>query len=99
MVVSNGTVGVWNSTQIRLFKVQETAAEGPSLAAPKGAVDAVGTNLVNRIGNLNLRGVSGSQQQSLGQGQGQGQSGQQQQQQGQQNGRSGGLGRVASREV
>ncbi|KAI9725039.1 MAG: hypothetical protein M1812_000315 [Candelaria pacifica] len=56
MVVSKGTVGVWNGTVIRLFKVQETAAEGPSFLAPRGAVDAVGSNLVQRIGSLNIRG-------------------------------------------
>src|SRR6266480_2639432 len=66
MVVSRGTMGVWNGTAIKLFRVQETAAEGPSLLAPRGAVDAVGSNLVQRIGSLNLTG-SGS-----GQGQGQG---------------------------
>ncbi|EGC47091.1 conserved hypothetical protein [Histoplasma capsulatum var. duboisii H88] len=58
-----GAVGVWNGTAIKLFKVQETAAQGPTLLAPKGAVDAVGSNLVQRIGNLNLRGRgSGSQE-------------------------------------
>ncbi|KAJ5620954.1 hypothetical protein N7510_004938 [Penicillium lagena] len=51
-----GTVGVWNGTSIRLFRVQEAAAQGPTLFAPKGAVDAVGSNLVQRIGNLSLRG-------------------------------------------
>lgn len=51
-----GTVGVWNGTGIKLFKVQEAAAQGPTLLAPKGAVDAVGSNLVQRIGNLSLRG-------------------------------------------
>ncbi|KAK2733696.1 hypothetical protein FQN57_001976 [Myotisia sp. PD_48] len=56
-----GTIGVWNGTGIRLFKVQETAAQGPTLLAPKGAVDAVGSNLMQRIGNLNLRG-RGNQQ-------------------------------------
>ncbi|OCK84449.1 hypothetical protein K432DRAFT_320306 [Lepidopterella palustris CBS 459.81] len=57
MLVSKGTAGVWNGTSIRLFKVQETAAHTPSLLAPRGAVDAVGSNLVQRIGNLNLRGA------------------------------------------
>jgi hypothetical protein len=56
-----GSVGVWNGTGIKLFKVQETAAQGPTLLAPKGAVDAVGSNLVQRIGSLNLRGRNGSQ--------------------------------------
>ncbi|KAL2156827.1 hypothetical protein VTH06DRAFT_4364, partial [Thermothelomyces fergusii] len=55
--VSRGTVGVWNATQIRLFRVQETAAQGPSLTSPRGAVDAVGSNIVSRIGAINLRGV------------------------------------------
>ncbi|KAL4789976.1 high-temperature-induced dauer-formation protein-domain-containing protein [Aspergillus venezuelensis] len=50
-----GTVGVWNGTSIKLFKVQEAAAQSPTLLAPKGAVDAVGSNLVQRIGNLSLR--------------------------------------------
>ncbi|KFY71253.1 hypothetical protein V499_08545 [Pseudogymnoascus sp. VKM F-103] len=54
MQVSKGTVGVWNGTSIRLFRVQETAAAGPSLASPRGAVDAVGSNIVSRIGSMNL---------------------------------------------
>jgi hypothetical protein len=56
MLVSKGTAGVWNGTLIKLFRVQETAAQTPSLLAPRGAVDAVGSNLVNRIGNLSFRG-------------------------------------------
>ncbi|KAI9847904.1 MAG: hypothetical protein M1837_001421 [Sclerophora amabilis] len=56
MYVAKGTVGVWNGTKIKLFKVQESAAEGPTLLAPRGAVDAVGSNLVHRIGSLSLRG-------------------------------------------
>lgn len=59
-----GTVGVWNSTAIRLFRVQEAAAQGPTLLAPKGAVDAVGSNLVQRIGNLSLRGRNSTSQES-----------------------------------
>ena len=57
-----GTVGGWNGTGIRLFKVQEAAAQGPTLLAPKGAVDAVGSNLVQRIGNLSLRGRNSTSQ-------------------------------------
>lgn len=53
---SANAVGVWNGTGIKLFQVKEVKAEGPSLMKPQGAVDAVGTNLVQRIGNLNLRG-------------------------------------------
>ncbi|KAI9744171.1 MAG: hypothetical protein M1818_002323 [Claussenomyces sp. TS43310] len=55
MQVAKGTVGVWNGTAIKLFRVQETAAEGPTLTSPRGAVDAVGSNIVSRIGNINLR--------------------------------------------
>lgn len=55
-----GTVGVWNGTGIKLFRVQEGTAQGPTLLAPRGAVDAVGSNLVQRIGNINLRGLGTS---------------------------------------
>ncbi|SPQ21639.1 2a6a0bf2-0085-4fd0-b09b-adc760a4a562 [Thermothielavioides terrestris] len=57
MQVAKGTVGVWNTTQIKLFRVQETAPQGPTLTSPRGAVDAVGSNIVSRIGAINLRGV------------------------------------------
>ncbi len=59
MQVSKGTVGVWNGTAIKLFRVEAVAPSGPSLSSPRGAVDAVGSNIVSRIGNLNLRGVGG----------------------------------------
>ena len=49
-----GTVGVWNGTAVRLFRVQETAPEGPSLLAPRGGVDAIGTNLMERLGNVTI---------------------------------------------
>ena len=56
MAVQRGTSGIWNSTNIRLFKVEKEAAKGPSLMKPMGAVDAVGSNLVQRIGSLTVRG-------------------------------------------
>jgi hypothetical protein len=56
MQVSRGTMGIWNGTTIKLFRVQETAPEGPTLTSPRGAVDAVGSNIVSRIGQINLRG-------------------------------------------
>ena len=55
--VAKGTAGVWNNTSIRLFRVQQGESQTPSLLAPRGAVDAVGSNLVQRIGSLNLRGA------------------------------------------
>ncbi|KAI0544091.1 high-temperature-induced dauer-formation protein-domain-containing protein [Xylaria curta] len=58
MQVAKGTVGLWNGTSIKLFKVQETAAAGPTLTSPRGAVDAVGNNIVSRIGSINLRGAA-----------------------------------------
>ena len=58
--ISKGAVGTWNGTAIKLFRVQEIASAGPSLMAPRGAVDAVGSNLVQRIGNLNFRTAAGS---------------------------------------
>ncbi|KAK6580902.1 hypothetical protein PZA11_006390 [Diplocarpon coronariae] len=59
MQVQKGTVGVWNGTAIKLFRVETVAPSGPSLSSPRGAVDAVGSNIVSRIGSINLRGVSG----------------------------------------
>jgi len=58
MQVAKGTVGIWNATSIKLFRVQETAPQGPSLTSPRGAVDAVGSNIVSRIGAINLRGAT-----------------------------------------
>ncbi|KAJ4399734.1 hypothetical protein N0V85_005936 [Neurospora sp. IMI 360204] len=60
MQVARGTVGIWNTTNIKLFHVQQIAAQGPSLTSPRGAVDAVGSNIVSRIGAINLRGAAGS---------------------------------------
>ncbi|CAM1508214.1 Fc.00g050620.m01.CDS01 [Cosmosporella sp. VM-42] len=57
MQVAKGTMGIWNGTSIKLFRVQETAPEGPTLTSPRGAVDAVGSNIVSRIGQINLRGA------------------------------------------
>jgi hypothetical protein len=62
MQVAKGTVGVWNGTAIKLFRVEAAAANGPTLSSPRGAVDAVGSNIVSRIGSINLRGVGGDAQ-------------------------------------
>ena len=68
MVVGNntsgatqGAVGVWNGTQVKLFQVREGEKEGPTLMKPKGAVDAVGSRLVQGVQGLGLGGriVSG----------------------------------------
>lgn len=61
-------MGVWNGTHIRLFRVQEVAAQSPSFASPRGAVDAVGSNIVSRIGSMNLRGVGQGQDSTAQQG-------------------------------
>lgn len=60
--VQRGTVGVWNGTNIKLFRVESVAASGPTLSSPRGAVDAVGSNIVSRIGSINIRGVTGGEQ-------------------------------------
>lgn len=59
---ARGTTGVWNATAIRLFRVVQDAQapQGPSLSSPRGAVDAVGSNIVSRIGSINLRGAAES---------------------------------------
>ncbi|EHY55180.1 Ubp5-interacting protein [Exophiala dermatitidis] len=51
-------VGVWNGTHVKLFQVAtEGKREGPSLSQPKGAVDAVGSRLVQGVQGLNLGGL------------------------------------------
>lgn len=59
MQVAKGTVGVWNATNIKLFRVESVAPQGPTLSSPRGAVDAVGSNIVSRIGSINLRAMPG----------------------------------------
>lgn len=55
-----GPVGVWNSTNVKLFQVAtEGKREGPSLSQPRGAVDAVGSRLVQGVQGLNLGGLVG----------------------------------------
>jgi len=45
---------------VKLFQVStEGKREGPSLSAPRGAVDAVGTRLVDGVKGLNLGGLMG----------------------------------------
>lgn len=58
MQIAKGSMGIWTGTAIKLFRVQETAPAGPTLTSPRGAVDAVGSNIVSRIGQINLRGGS-----------------------------------------
>lgn len=53
-----GPVGVWNSTNVKLFQVAtQGKREGPSLSQPRGAVDAVGSRLVQGVQGLNLGGL------------------------------------------
>lgn len=54
MTLLKGAPGIWSGTSVRLFRVQETAAPGPSLMSPVGAVDAVGSTLVKKFGSLNF---------------------------------------------
>lgn len=49
---SGSPVGVWNGTNIKLFRLQETAPKGPSLLRPKGAVDAMAESMIQKIGQL-----------------------------------------------
>ncbi len=61
---SAGPVGTWNGTNVKLFAVAtEGMRAGPSLSAPRGAVDAVGSRLVQGVQGLGLgnliKGVGG----------------------------------------
>ncbi|KPI35290.1 Ubp5-interacting protein [Cyphellophora attinorum] len=78
---SAGPVGVWNGTMVKLFAVVEAEGrQGPTLSQPRGAVDAVGSRLVQGVQGLGIgdrvggwmRGASGGnngeQQQTRGTG-------------------------------
>lgn len=52
--MQKGTVGIWNGTAIRLFKVETAASTGPSLMKPMGAVDAVGSRLISGVASLGV---------------------------------------------
>lgn len=55
-----GPIGIWNGTNVKLFAVHtEGRREGPSLSQPRGAVDAVGTKLMDGVKGLNLGGFIG----------------------------------------
>ncbi|KAK7215302.1 hypothetical protein V2G26_003305 [Clonostachys chloroleuca] len=56
MQISRGNMGIWTGTAIKLFRVQETTPAGPTFTSPRGAIDAVGNNIVSRMGQINLRG-------------------------------------------
>lgn len=54
------SVGVWNGTHVRLFRLQETRPTGPSLMHPVGAVDAVAESVLHRFEQFRV-GSGGSQ--------------------------------------
>lgn len=58
MIVQKGTVGVWNGTSVRLFRVETAATTGPSLMKPMGAVDAVGSRLISGVKSLSTAGAA-----------------------------------------
>jgi hypothetical protein len=52
--VSQGIGGLYSGTNIVLFKRSSTTPE-ISLRSPKGAIDAVGNSLAQRISNISLK--------------------------------------------
>ncbi|RMZ86754.1 hypothetical protein DV736_g6021, partial [Chaetothyriales sp. CBS 134916] len=59
-VSSAGPVGTWNGTNVKLFAVAtEGVKQGPSLAQPRGAVDAVGSRLVQGVQGLSFGSMMG----------------------------------------
>ncbi|RMZ76550.1 hypothetical protein DV737_g4759, partial [Chaetothyriales sp. CBS 132003] len=59
-VGSAGPVGTWNGTNVKLFAVAtEGVKQGPSLAQPRGAVDAVGSRLVQGVQGLRFGSMIG----------------------------------------
>jgi len=52
---SKGATGPWKGTNIKLFRVQEAIVQSPTLMAPRGAVDAVGSTLVQKLGSFGFQ--------------------------------------------
>lgn len=48
-------VGVWNGTNIKLFRLREMTPQGPSILRPKGAVDAVADSMIQSFSKLATR--------------------------------------------
>lgn len=65
--LSKGTAGAWKGTNIKLFRVQEAVIQSPTLMAPRGAVDAVGTTLVQKLGSFGFRGALAAAEQRISQ--------------------------------
>lgn len=59
MATNKGSSGIWTNTAIKLFNVRESRHD-ITLRSPKGAVDAVGASLVQRLGNMSLGGGGGA---------------------------------------
>jgi hypothetical protein len=69
---SAGPVGTWNGTNVKLFAVQEGGRRGITLSQPRGAVDAVGSRLVQGVQGLGLGSAVGGWVRGVGGGGGAG---------------------------
>ncbi|KAK5120846.1 hypothetical protein LTR85_005913 [Meristemomyces frigidus] len=54
VATNRGMNGVWTGTSIKLFTVLASQGGNVSLRSPKGAVDAVGSSIVQRLGSLSF---------------------------------------------
>nr|POE72805.1 protein hid1 [Quercus suber] len=61
-VVHKGIRGIWTGTVIKLFNI-ESREQAITLRSPKGAVDALGNTIAQRLGNLSFNPRDGQQQQ------------------------------------
>lgn len=51
---NKGVNGIWTGTGIKLFNIKASANGGISLRSPKGAVDAVGNTIAQRLGSFSF---------------------------------------------
>ncbi|KAK4541104.1 hypothetical protein LTR36_008329 [Oleoguttula mirabilis] len=54
VATNKGMNGVWTGTSIKLFTILASQGGNVSLRSPKGAVDAVGSSIVQRLGSLSF---------------------------------------------
>lgn len=60
VATNKGVNGIWTGTAIKLFNIKASHDGGISLRSPKGAVDAVGNTIVQRLGSLNFNSSNSS---------------------------------------
>ncbi|WPG98519.1 Hypothetical protein R9X50_00131000 [Acrodontium crateriforme] len=60
IATNKGVNGIWTGTGIKIFNIASRSYDPISLRSPKGAVDAVGNTIVQRLGSFTFSGAGGA---------------------------------------